>query len=138
MGSNRSFFLRVGVDKSCYPHVCLYCLSCLVCAIKQAFLCWRCFLCQSAGFFFAPFPHTSFSLFNVLCFDCVLLVLPLVFVFVWFGWVGGFCRYEPDDATITTPLRRTDWKVEHGSARQALEVALDAAKNTTVSMIFMY
>ena len=36
-------------------------------------------------------------------------------------------RYDPPKSEVTTPLRRTDWKVPHGSAMHALSAALDAA-----------
>ncbi|CAN0432458.1 unnamed protein product, partial [Laminaria digitata] len=36
-------------------------------------------------------------------------------------------RYEPPKSKVTTPLRRADWTVPHGSAMHALSVALDAA-----------
>lgn len=44
-------------------------------------------------------------------------------------------RYEPPESEITTPLRRSDWAVPHGSAMQALASALsEAAGSTAVSL----
>ncbi|CBN77633.1 expressed unknown protein [Ectocarpus siliculosus] len=40
-------------------------------------------------------------------------------------------RYEPPESAITTPLRRSDWKVPHGSAMHALAAALDEAAGST-------
>ncbi|CAM9864019.1 unnamed protein product [Ectocarpus fasciculatus] len=40
-------------------------------------------------------------------------------------------RYEPPESAITTPLRRSDWTVPHGSAMHALAAALDEAAGST-------
>ncbi|CAM9339944.1 unnamed protein product [Ectocarpus sp. 12 AP-2014] len=40
-------------------------------------------------------------------------------------------RYEPPESAVTTPLRRSDWKVPHGSAMHALAAALDEAAGST-------
>ncbi|CAM9113285.1 unnamed protein product, partial [Ectocarpus sp. 4 AP-2014] len=40
-------------------------------------------------------------------------------------------RYEPQESAVTTPLRRSDWKVPHGSAMHALAAALDEAAGST-------
>ncbi|CAM9520757.1 unnamed protein product [Scytosiphon promiscuus] len=45
-----------------------------------------------------------------------------------------FERYQPPESGISTPLRRSDWTVPHGSAMRALEAALqDAADGTACS-----
>ncbi|CAN0193651.1 unnamed protein product [Pylaiella littoralis] len=43
----------------------------------------------------------------------------------------GIIRYEPPESEITTPLRRSDWAVPHGSAMQALASALSEAAGST-------
>ncbi|CAB1097740.1 unnamed protein product [Ectocarpus sp. CCAP 1310/34] len=40
-------------------------------------------------------------------------------------------RYEPPESAVTTPLRRSDWKVPHGSAMHALAAALNEAAGST-------